>query len=64
MVFSADTHVGPRLVEDLRPYCPKMYLEQFDDFASSDTQIRRFVWRCSRPPADSPPSIATGVDAI
>jgi predicted TIM-barrel fold metal-dependent hydrolase len=34
-VFSADTHVGPRLLEDLRPYCPKRYLEQFDDFASS-----------------------------
>ncbi len=22
VVVSIDTHVGPRLVEDLRPYCP------------------------------------------
>jgi len=30
MVFSADTHVGPR-PEDLRPYCPAAYVEQFDE---------------------------------
>ena len=23
MLFSSDSHVGPRLVEDLRAYCPK-----------------------------------------
>ncbi|MGO8861352.1 MAG: amidohydrolase family protein [Acidimicrobiales bacterium] len=33
MVFSADTHVGPR-AEDLRPYCPHKYLEAFDQFAA------------------------------
>ena len=31
-VVSADSHIGPRLVEDLRPYCPKRYLERFDEF--------------------------------
>ena len=35
MVFSADTHVGPRM-EDLRAYCPKQYLEVFDEFAASE----------------------------
>jgi predicted TIM-barrel fold metal-dependent hydrolase len=34
MVFSADTHVGPRM-QDLRPYCPEKYLTAFDEFAAS-----------------------------
>ena len=36
MLFSSDSHVGPRLVEDLRGYCPKKYLTRYDDFASSE----------------------------
>jgi predicted TIM-barrel fold metal-dependent hydrolase len=35
MVYSADTHIGPRM-SDLRPYCPKKYLSDFDEFAASD----------------------------
>ncbi len=31
MIFSADTHVGPR-PEDLRPYCPSAHLDAFDAF--------------------------------
>jgi predicted TIM-barrel fold metal-dependent hydrolase len=31
IVVSADTHIGPRLVEDLRPYCPPAHLAQFDE---------------------------------
>ena len=31
VVVSCDSHVGPNLVEHLRPYCPKKYLEAFDD---------------------------------
>src|SRR5262245_28779104 len=31
IIVSCDSHVGPKLVEQLRPYCPKKYLEQFDD---------------------------------
>lgn len=27
VVVSADTHVGPQLVEDLRLYCPPRYLD-------------------------------------
>ena len=23
VIVSNDTHIGPRLVEDLRPYCPQ-----------------------------------------
>jgi predicted TIM-barrel fold metal-dependent hydrolase len=32
IIVSCDTHIGPRVKEDLRPYCPKKYLDQFDDF--------------------------------
>jgi predicted TIM-barrel fold metal-dependent hydrolase len=34
VVVSNDTHIGPRLVQDLRPYCPGKYLEEFDRFAT------------------------------
>ena len=30
IVVSCDSHVGPKLVEHLRPYCPKKYLDAFD----------------------------------
>jgi predicted TIM-barrel fold metal-dependent hydrolase len=33
LVVSADMHVGPR-PEELRAYCPKQYLEQWDAFAA------------------------------
>ena len=32
VIVSCDTHIGPRVKEDLRDYCPKKYLEEFDDF--------------------------------
>ena len=32
VVVSCDSHVGPRLVEDMRPYCPKKYLARYDEF--------------------------------
>jgi predicted TIM-barrel fold metal-dependent hydrolase len=35
IIVSNDTHIGPRLVEDLRPFCPSKYLEEFDRFAVS-----------------------------
>jgi predicted TIM-barrel fold metal-dependent hydrolase len=31
VVVSSDTHVGPLLKEQLRPYCPRGYLERFDE---------------------------------
>ena len=27
VIVSCDTHIGPRLGEDLRPYCPKEHLD-------------------------------------
>jgi len=35
VIVSSDTHIGPRLVEDLRPYCPKTLLGDFDAFADA-----------------------------
>ena len=32
VIVSSDCHIGPRVKEDLRPYCPKKYLEDFDEF--------------------------------
>ena len=38
VIVSADCHIGPRLVEDLRPHCPSELRSAFDDYASSDTR--------------------------
>ena len=34
VIVSCDTHIGPRLREDLRPYCPKAYLDDYDAFVA------------------------------
>jgi len=36
IVVSGDSHVGPRLKEDLRQYCPKEHLEEFDRFTAAN----------------------------
>jgi len=35
VVVSNDTHIGPRLVDDLRCYCPTSHLDEFDRFAAT-----------------------------
>ncbi len=40
VVVSCDTHIGPRLAEDLRPYCPEDLLEPFDAYGG-ELQERR-----------------------
>jgi predicted TIM-barrel fold metal-dependent hydrolase len=40
VIVSCDTHIGPRLAEDLRPYCPKELLDAFDAYAG-ELQKRR-----------------------
>ncbi len=35
-IVSCDSHVGPRLVEDLRQYCPQQHLEAYDEFARAN----------------------------
>src|SRR5437660_662431 len=43
VVVSSDTHIGPFLKDDLRPYCPQKYLSDYDEYvrefeAYADTQ--------------------------
>lgn len=38
IVVSADTHIGPRVAEELRPYCPQKWLADFDAYAD---ELRR-----------------------
>jgi predicted TIM-barrel fold metal-dependent hydrolase len=33
VIVSCDTHIGPRLVDDLRPYCPTDLLDDFDAYS-------------------------------
>lgn len=40
VIVSNDTHVGPRLVDDLREYCPANHLDDFDGFAASTASER------------------------
>lgn len=40
VIVSCDTHIGPRLVEDLREYCPAKLLDEFDAYAA-DLQAKR-----------------------
>jgi len=35
LIVSTDSHASPLLKEQLRDYCPKAYLEQFDEFVAS-----------------------------
>lgn len=41
VIVSNDTHIGPRLIEDLSAFCPKKYLEEFDRFTASTHSRRR-----------------------
>ncbi len=44
VIISADCHVGPRLVEDLRPYCPGPLLDRFDAYVADAGRSRgRYV---------------------
>src|SRR5207302_7759757 len=40
VIVSSDTHIGPKLVEQLRPYCPSAYLDDFDAFAEQTAAMR------------------------
>lgn len=40
VIVSCDTHIGPRLAQDLRPYCPKDLLDDFDAYAGELTAKR------------------------
>src|ERR1700682_2663099 len=41
IVVTCDSHVGPRLKEDLRPYCEQKYISDFDDFVAAEAEAQR-----------------------
>lgn len=41
VIVSNDTHIGPRLLEDLRPHCPASHLDEFDRFAASTAEQKQ-----------------------
>ena len=45
IVVSCDSHVGPKLLEQLRAYCPQQYLEQFDEDAAAQAKQAGRRWR-------------------
>jgi predicted TIM-barrel fold metal-dependent hydrolase len=44
IVVSSDSHVGPRLTEDLRPYCPRAQLESFDEMVTEHQDLQAKAW--------------------
>lgn len=44
IIVSADCHIGPRLRDDLRPYCPAEYLADFDEFEQQLVAHRNDVY--------------------
>jgi predicted TIM-barrel fold metal-dependent hydrolase len=44
VVVSADCHIGPRLRDDLRPYCPSSLLDEFDRFADHVDDLRARIY--------------------
>jgi predicted TIM-barrel fold metal-dependent hydrolase len=40
VIVSSDTHIGPLLETQLRPYCPSAYLEDFDQFVQRHKSYR------------------------
>ena len=38
IIVSCDSHAGPKLMEQLRAYCPQQYLEQFDEDAAAQAK--------------------------
>lgn len=44
VIVSSDTHIGPRLRDDLRPYCEASLLGEFDEFADGIDAHRAAVY--------------------
>lgn len=43
IVVSVDTHVGPRSVEDLVPYCPADRIGDFDAYTDEASQLKATI---------------------
>lgn len=54
VIMTCDTHIGPRMVEDLRPHCPQKYLTEFDAFVEELQPVQEWWKGAGVPDADSP----------
>ncbi|MDQ1395720.1 MAG: hypothetical protein QOG64_979 [Acidimicrobiaceae bacterium] len=54
ILVTADSHVGPRMVEDLRPYCPAKYLADYDGFLADVSPVREWWLSAGAPGAREP----------
>lgn len=54
VLVSCDTHIGPRLGEDLRQYCPAKYLDDFDEFVRDTRQVTDW-WLSADAPGSKEP---------
>lgn len=55
MIVSTDSHVGPRVKEDLREYCPSHLIDAYDEFVAAWEPYRRGVWDDDGPMAKGIP---------
>jgi predicted TIM-barrel fold metal-dependent hydrolase len=62
MIVSSDSHVGPRLEEDLRPYCPRKWLEEFDRDVSKQNYLAEKEARRLAAADPPPPPRNTNLD--
>ncbi len=60
LVVSSDSHAGPSLEHQLRPYCPKAYLEQFDDFVAALRTTGTTDWFDGERGAGDEPDLSPG----
>ena len=58
VIVSNDTHVGPRLIEDLRPYCPSSDIDEFDRFAAMTAEQRQAAEQLPRQWVPRPSELA------
>jgi len=55
VIVSSDSHVGPRLEEDLRQYCPEGWLEEFDNDMSKQKYLAEKAVRLAAESGAAPP---------
>ena len=48
IIVSCDSHVGPRLRQDLRGYCPQKYVREFDAFVADHRNALKWMHNFTR----------------
>src|SRR4051794_18540459 len=64
VVVSIDSHVGPSVNEQLRPYCEAKYLDDFDRFVAEMESQGLLSWRSSEAKAGEKQSWSLGKSQV